>query len=45
MHTPRKPGESELAYFSSKVAMASFSAMVSEAATIPFDTAKVRLMI
>lgn len=45
MNTPRRAGESDTALFFRNIAMASFSASVSEAVTIPLDTAKVRLQI
>jgi len=43
MNTKRRDGESDIAYFLRNVGMASFSAMIAETATIPLDTAKVRL--
>lgn len=43
MQSTKKAGESDLAFFLRNVAMASFSACVAEIATIPMDTAKVRL--
>ena len=39
------PGESDAAFFARNVLMASAAGMTGEAATIPMDTAKVRLQI
>jgi hypothetical protein len=43
MNTNRMPGESDIAFFFRNVLMASAAAMTAETATIPIDTAKVRL--
>jgi hypothetical protein len=43
MNVKKREGESDSAFFMRNVAMASFSACVAEIATIPVDTAKVRL--
>jgi len=43
MNTKKMQGESDVKFFFRNVAMASFSAMIAEIATIPVDTAKVRL--
>lgn len=45
MNVKQKEGESNAAFFARNVAMAAFSACVAEAATIPMDTAKVRLQL
>ena len=45
MNSTKRQGESDAAFFLRNVAMASFSACVAEIATIPMDTAKVRLQI
>jgi solute carrier family 25 uncoupling protein 8/9 len=45
MNSTKKEGESEVAFFLRNVGMASFSACVAEVATIPMDTAKVRLQL
>ena len=43
MNTKQKVGESNIAFFLRNVGMASSAAMIAECATIPLDTAKVRL--
>jgi len=43
MNIKKREGESEVGYFLRSVAMASFSGSMAEIATIPLDTAKVRL--
>ena len=43
MQSKKKEGESEFAFFMKNVGQASFAGMVAEAASIPIDTAKVRL--
>jgi hypothetical protein len=43
MQSLKKEGESDVAFFMRNVGMAAFSACVAEVATIPMDTAKVRL--
>jgi solute carrier family 25 uncoupling protein 8/9 len=45
MNTKRMQGESDIAFFFRNVFMASAAAMTAEVATIPLDTAKVRLQI
>ena len=45
MNTNRMNGESDIAFFFRNVLMASAAAMTGEIATIPLDTAKVRLQI
>ena len=43
MKSAKNPGESDAAYLARSILMSSWSGMVAEAATIPLDTAKVRL--
>ena len=43
MNTKRMEGEGDVAFFVRNVLMASAAAMWAEVATIPLDTAKVRL--
>lgn len=43
MNTKRMKGEGDVAFFFRNVFMASAAGMIGEAATIPMDTAKVRL--
>jgi len=43
MNTKKMPGESDTAFFIRNVLMASTAGMTAEVATIPIDTAKVRL--
>lgn len=45
MNTKRRKGEGDVAFFFRNVLMASTAAMIGETATIPMDTAKVRLQI
>ena len=45
MNVKKREGESDAAFFMRNVGMASFSACIAEIATIPVDTAKVRLQI
>ena len=45
MNTKRRQGEGDVAFFIRNVLMASTAAMVAETATIPMDTAKVRLQL
>jgi hypothetical protein len=45
MNTKRMQGESDIAFFFRNVLMASSAGMAAEIATIPIDTAKVRLQI
>ena len=45
MKASKKEGESEFTFFCRNVAMASFAGCVAEVASIPLDTAKVRLQI
>jgi len=45
MNTKRMKGEGDTAFFIRNVLMASASGMVAETATIPLDTAKVRMQI
>ena len=43
MNTQRREGESKAVFFLKNVLSASAAAMIAEVATIPLDTAKVRL--
>ena len=45
MNSKRREGEGEVAFFIRNVLMASTAAMTAEVATIPLDTAKVRLQL
>jgi solute carrier family 25 uncoupling protein 8/9 len=45
MQAKKREGESNLHFFFRNVGMAAFSACIAEMATIPLDTAKVRLQI
>ena len=45
MNIPRSPTDSNFTYMLKGFFCASSAAMVSEVATIPFDTAKVRLQL
>ena len=45
MNTQRREGESKALFFLKNVLSASAAAMIAEVATIPLDTAKVRLQI
>lgn len=45
MNITRKPNDNELTYMLKGFFCASSAAMISEVATIPFDTAKVRLQL
>ena len=45
MNTKRRQGEGDVAFFIRNVLMASSAAMIAETATIPLDTAKVRMQI
>ena len=43
MNIKKREGEGEVGYFLRSVGMAGVAASIAETATIPFDTAKVRL--
>jgi solute carrier family 25 uncoupling protein 8/9 len=45
MNTKRRQGEGDAAFFIRNVLMASSAAMIAETATIPMDTAKVRMQL
>ena len=45
MNTKRRQGEGDVAFFIRNVLMASSAAMIAETATIPMDTAKVRMQL
>ena len=45
MNTKRRQGEGDVAFFIRNVLMASTAAMIAETATIPMDTAKVRMQL
>lgn len=45
MNSKQRDGESYIAFFLRNVGMASSAAMIAEVATLPLDTAKVRLQI